>query len=158
MARVGDIIFVEGTGPVSRLIKLVSGGKWSHCAMYLDENTLIETEWSTKCRIIDIENTDYLTKSHEIISIPLTIAQQELLQVLVFPLLGRKYDFWLIFKMLIHFIFKTKIKKHSAEYLVCSELVGYILLSLGIFNYDEANVANTSPTELHDILKNKFEK
>ena len=158
MMQVGDIIFVEGTGLVSKLIKWVSGGKWSHCAMFLDNNTLIETEWSTKCRIINIEDTDYLQKNHEVISCPLTQAQQELLQVLVFPLLGKKYDFWLIFKLLIHFIFKTKIDKHSAETLVCSELVAYVLLSLGIFTYDETYVANTSPTELYEILKGKNSK
>lgn len=152
---IGDVIFVKGTGLVSRMIRFVTGGEWSHCAIFLDDNTLLETEWSTKCRIINIEDTDYLEKEHEVISIPLTQEQKELLQVVTYMTLGKKYDFWLILKLLIKCLFRTKIKKNSYETLVCSELVGYVLLSLGIFTYDEVHIANTSPSELYDILKEK---
>lgn len=150
-----DILFVKGTGLVSKMIRFVTCGKWSHCAIFLDDNTLLETEWSTKCRIINIEDTDYLEKEHEVISVPLTQEQKELLQVVTYMTLGKKYDFWLIFKLLIKCLFRTKIKKNSYETLVCSELVGYVLLSLGIFTYDEAHIANTSPSELYNILKER---
>ena len=152
---VGDVLFVKGTGLVSRMIRFVTGGEWSHCAIFLDDNTLLETEWSTKCRIINIEDTDYLEKEHKIVRVPLTEDQKDLLQVVTYMSLGKKYDFWLIFKLFIKCLFGFKVKKNSYETLVCSELVGYVLLSLGVFTYDEAHIANTSPSELYNILKDK---
>lgn len=157
IVMVGDVLFVKGTGLVSKMIQWVTGGKWSHCAIFLDENTLLETEWSTKCRIINIEDTDYLTKEHEVIPIKLTKDQEELLKVVTYMTLGKKYDFWMIFKLFLKSIFGWKVKKHSYDTLVCSELVGYVLLSLGVFTYDEAHIANTSPSELYNILKAKEE-
>lgn len=152
---VGDVIFVKGTGPVSRLIQRVTGGKWSHCAIFLDNNILLETEWTTKCRLISVDETDYLTKEHDIIHVELTEEQLRLLQVVTYMSLGKKYDYWLIVKLFFKSILGWKIDKYSTESLVCSELIGYVLLSLGVFTYGEAFIANTSPTELYDILSKK---
>lgn len=152
---VGDVIFVKGTGLVSRMIRFVTKGKWSHCAIFLNEDTILETEWSTKCRIININDTDYLEKEHEIVNVQLNEEQENLLKVISYMSLGKKYDFWLIFKLFIKSVFGLKVNKNSYEKLVCSELVGYVLLSLGIFTYNETHVANTSPEELYHILKEK---
>lgn len=152
-----EIIFIKGNGLVSKAIQLVTRGKWSHVAIFLDESTLFETEWSTKCRLIDINDTDYLEKEHEIISVPINENQKNLLQIITYMSLGKKYDFKLIVKLFFKALLGYKIKSNSSETLVCSELVGYVLLSLGIFTYKEASIANTSPQELYEILKSKME-
>lgn len=152
----GDILFVEGTGLVSKLIKWVTGGNWSHTALFLDDETLIETEWNTKCRIIKIQDTDYLTKNHEIIHVPFDKEDRELLNVAIYPFLGAKYDYWLLVKLFFKHVFKIGFKKNSPQKVVCSELVAHILLILGHFDYNEFGIANTSPNELYKILKCKY--
>lgn len=153
---VGDIIFVEGTGIVSWLIKKVTGGKWSHVAMFVNDDYLVETEWNTRGRLININDTDYLTKNHEIIHIELTKEQQDLLNVAIYPFLGAKYDYLLIFKLFIKHVLKIGFKRNTPQEVVCSELVAHILLILGVFGYNEFGVTNYSPNELYRYLKEKY--
>ena len=150
---VGDVIFVEGTGLVSKMIKWVTGGKWSHVAMFVTDDTLIETEWNTKCRLINIHDTDYLTKNHEIIHVPMDNKDLEMLNLAIYPFLGSKYDYWLLVKLFFKYIFKFKVRNNSPQKVVCSELVAHILLILGHFNLYDFGLANTSPSELYNILK-----
>ena len=152
----GDVLFVEGTGPISWLIKKVTNGKWSHVALFIDEETLIETEWNTKCRLININDTDYLTKKHEIIHVPFDDKDKELLNVAIYPFLGAKYDYLLLVKLFFKYILKIGFKRNTPQKVVCSELVAHVLLILGFFNYNEFGVTSASPNELYNILVNKF--
>lgn len=153
---VGDVIFVEGTGIVSKIIQKVTGGKWSHVAIFITDTLILEAEWNTKCRIIDIRETGYLSKNHEIIHIPLKPKQLELLNVAIYPFLGARYDYWLIIKLFFSYIIGYKLRKSLPKKVVCSELVAHILLILGEFSYDDFGISTYSPIELYNLLKNKY--
>lgn len=153
---VGDIIFVEGDGIVSWLIKKVTKGNFSHVAFFLDDYNIIEAEWNTKCRIIDIRETDYLEKNHAIIHAPLNNEQLNMLHVIIYQFLGKKYDFKLILKLLIKYIFNITFKNDNPNEVICSELVGHLLISLGVLGYSDFDVTLTSPSELYNRLLAKF--
>ena len=153
---IGDVIFVEGNGIVSYLIKKVTKGKFSHVAFYISDTLILEAEWNTRCRIIDINETDYLQKNHSIIHVPLTDHQKNMLHVVIYQFLGKRYDFRLIFKLLLKYIFNITLKKDSPNEVICSELIGHLLISLCVIDYSEFDVTVASPSELYDRLYDKF--
>ena len=150
----GDVLFVEGSNwnPISIFIKWLSGGKFSHVAIGIGNDLILETEYTIKSRVIDIDKTKYLTKrKHEIVHIDFTDGQKQMLPIAVLQFMNKKYDFGLILKMFLKYVFHIPIWNKNDDSYVCSELVAELLLYLGVIT-DESTV-NMSPSELYKYLK-----
>lgn len=154
--RQGDILFVEGSNwnPLSILIKWVSGGKYSHVAIGIEDDLILETEYTIKARVIDVKKTKYLTKrKHEIIHVDFNEEQKRDLPLVILQFLGKKYDFGLIIKMFLKYVFRIPVWNKDDDAYICSELVAELLLDLGVI--DNEKTVNMSPSELYNYLKNK---
>ena len=152
--QTGDIIFVEGSkwNPISWMIKLVSGGKYSHVAICIDNDLLLEAEYTIKCHVINVHKTKYLKRNHDIIHVDLTKEQIDELDTAILQFLGKKYDIGLIIKMFLKYVLHIPIHNKNDDDYVCSELVAELLLYLGAI--DNQNAVNMSPVELHEYLAN----
>lgn len=154
--KMGDVLFVEGSNwnPISIFIKWLSGGKFSHVAICVQDNLILETEYTIKARVIDISKTNYLTKrKHEIVHVEFTEEQKDKLPIVAMQFINKDYDFGLILKMFLKYVFHIPIWNKDDDEYVCSELVAELLLDLGAIDNEKA--VNMSPSELYNYLKNR---
>ena len=149
----GDVLFVEGSkwNPISWMIKKISGGKYSHVAIAIADDLILETEYTIKARVIDVNKTKYLSKrKHSVVHIELNEEQKRDLGILILQYIGKKYDFGLIIKMFLKYVLHIPIWNKDDDEYVCSELVAELLLDLDVIDNELA--VNMSPSELYDYL------
>ena len=152
--KTGDVLFVEGSkwNPISWLIKFVSGGKFSHVAICIADDLILETEYSIRSRVIDVNKTKYLSKrKHEIVHVNFTKKQLDDLDLYILQYIGKKYDFGLILKMFLKYVLRIPIWNKDDDEYICSELVAELLLDLGAI--DNEKTVNMSPNELYEYLR-----
>lgn len=145
----GDVVFVRGHSFISRIIEYFDKGKFSHVAIFVSDNAIIEVEHNTKSRIVPFEYKDY-----EIINLELTNKQKEIIQELSFKLLGHKYDYRQMIGYLVRFFNKNYKIHNSPKKYICSELVEIILQEVGYIPKDK-KLRELSPNELYNYLTGK---
>jgi Permuted papain-like amidase enzyme, YaeF/YiiX, C92 family len=135
--KAGDILFVRGHSPLSRVIRLFDKGEFSHVAIALSDTHILEAQYYTKTRITPIYFDDY-----EVIS--LDLPEHELLKISI-QLVGKWYDYLQIVGYMV------ERKTNNPNQLICSELVASVLYSLGeVEDYEE--VKDLTPNELYQYL------
>jgi Permuted papain-like amidase enzyme, YaeF/YiiX, C92 family len=149
--EIGSLLFVRGDSFISKLIKKIDGGSFSHvCIVLSEKGSILEAQRFTKSRIIPIYFDDY-----EVINLNLTDEQKDKLVKLAVDLVGIKYDYKQIFCELIEKILKKEIFPNNPKNMMCSELVTYLLLQIGYLNStDEIDkFLELTPNELYEYLK-----
>lgn len=150
--RAGDLVFVRGHSPLSRLILLFDKGKWSHCAVAVSDTEIIEAQYFTKVKISKLEKyTDY-----EVVPMFLSPEEQDKLIAIAKTLEGRWYDYKQIAYYVLRNIFKLDKEPfwNNPNALICSELV-FILFSAIDRIYGDAYV---TPNELYLLVTQFIEK
>jgi cell wall-associated NlpC family hydrolase len=137
--KAGDIVFVRGTGLIARLVRLFDKGKFSHVAIAVNENEVIESNWYMKSKIVRFHYEDY-----EVIRLNLTDGQRQCIPVIASKLEGRMYDYFQV----IGYIFNSRL--NNPRHLICSELVYNILSEVGYIS--DVNLRDITPNELYKYL------
>jgi hypothetical protein len=143
----GDIVFVRGNSLISWLIKLFDHGQFSHVAIAVSDNEVLEAEYNTKTRITPFYFTDY-----EIVDLGLSDEQRKRVEKLAPKLTNFRYDFLEIVTIAIRNIFDRKFKIwNSPRAYICSELVEFVLSDIGVIPKDK-DLKNITPNELRRYL------
>jgi hypothetical protein len=146
--KTGDLIFIRGGNPVSFLVRLFDRGKWSHCAIAVSDRHILEIDWFTTCRIVEMKYEDF-----EVVELGLSNEQLSKLPQLAINTVGINYDF----KYIVGHLLKTNL--NNPRDMVCSEVLTYILGNLGWLNAEEmATISDATPNELYAFIKNKLNK
>ena len=145
--------FIGRSGVISNLIKLITWGKFSHVYIQLTDELIFETDVLKRVELFNIKHLDTSKITHwELISIDITDEQFIHLLQLCEDVLGTEYDYKLIFKILCSVLFKRKINRTNEEQFICSELVGFILYSIGVVN--DRSILSYSPNGLYKYMIN----
>ncbi|WP_161513222.1 YiiX/YebB-like N1pC/P60 family cysteine hydrolase [Bacillus sp. AIIW2] len=145
----GDIVFVNGNTPISRIVKLIDGGRFSHVAVAVSETHIIEAQYFTKVRITPLKYRDF-----EVVSVNLSDEQRDKIVHLGIQLVGKWYDylqvFWYFFNKLLSLDFRGV--WNSKNNLICSELVDRLLSQVGYIP-ENLFLGDVTPSELYEYLK-----
>lgn len=146
MIQPGDIIFVKGTGLISRLVRFFDGrGEFSHVAIAISPTEILESNWNMKSKIVPMS---YLEDEYVIIRLAdMTQEEKGRLREAAESLEGVIYDYLQI----ISILFKGRL--NNPRYLICSELVYLMLLRIGY--EQDTMLLNSTPNELYNILRAK---
>lgn len=137
--KAGDLVFVRGTSLISKIVRFFDKGKFSHVAMAVNENEVIESNWNMKSRIVKFHYTDY-----ELVTLNLTDIQRQRIPAIASKLEGRWYDYIQV----IAYIFNSRL--NNPRHLICSELVYNILSEVGYIN--DESLRDITPNELYERL------
>lgn len=139
-----NLLFYKGNGLIDRLIKEVSHGSYSHCAMFLDQFHTLETSWNSPSVI---RHFDYKKGEYDIykLNIELTEQQKQIISEYIVEHVENGYDFLYLLSRGLHLIFGTKIY-NSPKYYTCDELIVDAFKEVGI-NLHEVD-ADLSPSTL----------
>lgn len=144
----GDIVFIRGKSPISKLIRLFDPGNFSHVAICLSNNAILEAQYFTKSRIVPFYFKDY-----EIVSLDLSVSQRERIKELGLNLIGHYYDYRQIWGYFLRGVWNKDLKIYnSPNNYICSELISIILSDIGIVPKDRY-LGDITPNELYSYLK-----
>ena len=146
------VMFIRGDGVFfSKAIRLFTRGEWSHVAIEITEDHILESEIFQRCQILQKNQVDYYNLKHEVIEIELTDEQHRKMVNAIGKAIGKKYDYKLIIKILLKCIFKKRINFTNDEEFICSELASWLLYNIGVIN--NKKVMSYSPNGLYRYLK-----
>lgn len=147
--RCGDLVFVRGKSPISKLINLFDG-QFSHVGIIVsDKGAVLESQRFTESRIVPFNYEDY-----EVVDLGLSEEQREEILKLAVDLTGIRYDYSQIFGLLLNRLFGTKGWNNPTN-MICSELLVYLLFQIDWFeDVKEADrMLEFTPNELYRYLK-----
>lgn len=119
--QAGDIIFVKGKGFLSDAIRLFdNNGPFTHVAVAVSSDFIIEAQYSTKVQITKMTYTDI-----EIVDLKLSEEERDKLVHLAIELVGKWYDYLYI----VGLMFNEK-EWRNPNSLICTEVAISLLKSL----------------------------
>lgn len=136
MAR-GDIVFTTSNSFISKLIRRITGGPWSHVAMDIGDNRVIESDLGYGVRFNDIKNYE----KYELYYVD-GISDKDINSIIdeFSCCVGKKYDLisqiGICFRILCHnyclkFISFHGKNKLNSDGFFCSEIIHSIFLKNG---------------------------
>lgn len=143
--KAGDIVFVKGHSIVSKVVTAFDKGKYSHVAIAVSPTHICEAMWNSQVRIVPLEYTDY-----QIIHVPMSAGQQQLVVQSAIQHCGASYDFRTILSLML----KGNVKDSNANAYICSELVISILEDAGRWEGTEF----MTPNQLYKEVRHKLEQ
>lgn len=146
--RAGDVLFVRGKSLISKLIKKIDNGSFSHVVIAVSEKSVLESQRFVKSSIVPIYFDDY-----EVVDLGLTDEERDKVVHLAVDLVGKHYDYIQVFNILLKKWFGKEIKNNPNN-VICSELIVYILFKLNWFeNVSDADkFLKLTPNELYKYL------
>ena len=133
-----DIVLFAGKSFISRGIKLFSGSKWSHTALFLGSGYVIE---ATQAGVEKNLLAPLVKKADRIAVLRifnLTVENTELMKAKAYSLLGDKYDFLNLVTLAPYFILRKLginapfLVGSKAGEVICSELVAQCAMAIPI--------------------------
>ncbi|MCC3687529.1 YiiX/YebB-like N1pC/P60 family cysteine hydrolase [Bacillus cereus] len=156
--RQGDIVFVQGKGIISKLVRFVDRGIFSHVAIAVSETHIIEATAGSKVAVIPFDKSEY--NIIEVVDLGLTAHQRRMVYNCAMRYVGRRYDYlqliWYVLRKMFHLTGENKL--NNPHNMICSELVyvaldeSRVLEDLGIKD-SFRNGNNLTPNELFDLVK-----
>ncbi|AWD93045.1 hypothetical protein HSE3_gp093 [Bacillus phage vB_BceM-HSE3] len=147
--KCGQLIFVKGTSTIGRLITRVDKGDFSHVAIALSSDRVLEAKYLEKLKITKFD----FTQQYEIIDLNLTETQQLDLVDKALEYEGLSYDYLQILGYLLRkWLGLTDITRfNNPNQLICSELIENVLLDIGMINRFQY-IKGKTPNELYNYL------
>jgi uncharacterized protein YycO len=143
-----DIIIYKASGIIGNLISFISKAKYTHVAIYLSENKIIESTW----RGVKI-NQFKDEKGIEIYSFTnLSEENREKIIQFIMSKINSKYDYSLLLTIIFERWFGVKPLDKQDAY-ICSELIDMAYNSIGIDIF-KGRYLNPTPEELRNALRN----
>lgn len=137
--QAGDIVFVQGRTLISKIIRFFDKGDFSHVAMAVSPNLIIEAQYGTKVRIVPFR-FDYA--DCEIIDLHLTEVQRRQIQINANRYVGKRYDYMQAIGMGL----KRGIDNHNAY--ICTEIIHELLNLIGYM----CCIQDMKPNQLYRYL------
>ena len=133
----------RGTSIASRIIKFVTRGKYSHTAIMIEDNVIIEAwQGSNEVRIIrGLSDGHKAGTKADIYEIPCTEAQEEAICAYLMSQVGMKYDY---FGLISFYFNKSKYNRESRWF--CSELFASACNRSGVQLLNNVEPWQVSPT------------
>ncbi|MFI8671848.1 hypothetical protein ACIGIJ_18515 [Bacillus paranthracis] len=155
----GDIVFVQGKGIISNIVRYFdNNGKFSHCAIAVSEDKVIEANINIKVAIRDFDNSEY--DYVEVIDLGLTDEQRLAVYNRSLKYIGTRYDYiqtiWYGLKKIFHLNGNNFL--NNPKNLICSELIYVVLEEAGILrdlgiNETYRHGIDLTPNQLYDLVK-----
>lgn len=147
--RAGDIVFVKGTSWISRIIRWIDEGEFTHVGIAFSETELIEAQRFTRVRIYPLGDVE-----HTVASLSVTERERSRMLIEAQNLLGTRYDYLQIIGYIVRKLFgrKGSGRFNSPNKLICSELVSRAVYAAGITNKKD-ELYDLTPNQLYDYLE-----
>lgn len=146
--KIGTIAFIKGTSWVSRIVRWVDKGEFTHVAIAVSDTELIEAQRFQLVRSVPISDAII-----EFIDLKLTKEEEEALIREANQLLGKQYDYAQLLWHTLKIISGGRFKRiNNPSRLICSELVSRSLCAAGIVE-EEDTLFDLTPNELFDYLQ-----
>lgn len=144
-----DIIIYKPNSLISSLIALISGMKYTHVAIYLSENKIIESTWKG-VKIKPFKDK----KGLEIFQFEnITEEERESVIQWIMSKVNSKYDWKLFLTIMLERWFNIRPLDSQQQY-ICSELVNEAYKVIGIDIFKSKKYLNPTPEELEIALSN----
>lgn len=145
----GDIVFINGQTPLSQIVRWVDGGPFSHVAVAVGSDQIIEAQYFTKVRITEMPYENY-----EVIPMNFNHEEKDRIIHKAIELVGRWYDYKQVAWYFLDSLFALNAKNiwNSKNNLICSELVDILLREVGIIPHS-GMLGDITPNELYNFLK-----
>lgn len=146
--KAGDIIFVRGTDIISSLIKFFDQGEFSHVAIAVSSTHIFEAQYGSKAHIVPFYFEDV-----EVIDLNLTDQERDMVVHIAIQFCGKHYDLKQVMWYILKYIFKLegRNKWNSPNNVICSEVIEFILQSLGKIPIDQS-FGDRTPNVLYKYL------
>lgn len=145
--QAADVIFYRPTGFIGRVISYFTKSPYSHVALAIDANTIIEADRFTKTRIVPIEYDKNITHIYRLEN--LTQEEREKIVELATSLEGTDYDYAQILEMFVRIVFRIKRTLfNNQKKLTCSEVVDRSFYLAGVKRKDMEFLYDVTPEEL----------
>lgn len=126
----GDLIFTRDNGVISRIIRYVTKGKYSHVGVYFGHGLILEADWNG----VVLSSLDKKYHEYEVVSPTKTVNRLEFIERLL-RRVGDGYDYSFLFGNLLYKIFgKAKAFlgfSNDPNRWICSELIATQLKECG---------------------------
>ncbi|MGD7021788.1 YiiX/YebB-like N1pC/P60 family cysteine hydrolase [Rossellomorea vietnamensis] len=143
----GDIVFFKGESWISSLITSLTGSSFSHVALAVNDEKVIEADRFIKCRIRKINAEEIVTLKR--VKGGLTKEEKNQLLNLVPDYLGRPYDYGAIARWFFRLLFKWELPiVDKANALYCTELVDRLYMQIGKDIVPGAQIGDITPFHL----------
>jgi len=132
----------KGTSFVSRAIKFVTWGRYSHTAIILADDIIVEAwQGSNSVRIIKSLSNGHKPGTHiDIYSVRMGAEQERVFRQFVLDQVGKKYDFWGI----AGFLRRKDLQRGESWF--CSELFAAGCEKAGVHLLNNARPSQVSPS------------
>jgi hypothetical protein len=129
----GDILFVSGNGIIKKLIQWITRSKFYHCAIFIDQNTLVEAQGGEKTSIVPLSK--YLNSKDKLyIYRDISLSDFERYKIANYALnhLGMDYDYIAILAEIARYELGLSLKYYDeGNKRICSSFVSDCYLSIG---------------------------
>lgn len=101
--EIGDVIVVKGNGFISKIIQKVTGSPWTHTALYIGDERIIETNWNKRAGIMSNPYFEGSKFDYVVLSMKKRMSKETRDLIIKgsnhFDKTGNKYDFLLIISL-----------------------------------------------------------
>ncbi|AFQ96518.1 hypothetical protein [Bacillus phage vB_BceM_Bc431v3] len=147
MIQSADVIFYRPKSFIGWVISKVTNSPYSHVALAIDSNTLIEANRFIKTRVVPIEYDNKITHIYRLDN----VTQEERGRIVSIALSyeGTDYDYAQIFEMFVRIVFRIKRTLfNNQQKLTCSEVVDNAFYKAGVKRKDQEFLYDITPEEL----------
>lgn len=132
--EVGDILFIDSGTILSHIIKRVTDYPYSHVALVVGDNQLIEITAFTKSKVIRLEDEDIKHAKVKRLRRKLTDVEKIRIAEHANLLVNRSYDYKAVGYLLMNYLLGVNIDpfKNTMDRVYCVEAVDYIYNATGI--------------------------
>ncbi|UPI12851.1 hypothetical protein [Bacillus phage SBSphiJ5] len=145
----GDVIFYRPTGFIGWAISKITKSEYSHVALVVSPDHIIEANRFIKSRIADLHYTKEIHSVYRLNNLPADTRLRIINNALT--MLDVSYDYSQIFGLLLRLVFdiKTNVFNKVNRY-ICSEIIDNAFVAAGVPRKDKENIGDITPQELLD--------
>jgi hypothetical protein len=130
--EVGDIVLYRGKGFLSKCVQFFTKSEYSHAAMVVSNDLVIESNWY---KISNVKKIKYNKDIVEIYRYKYGLNKNQKYSLLEesYSFLNKWYDYGQIYGYVLEFFYGIKVNPfNSPQFFICSELVDRAYLKIGI--------------------------
>ena len=145
----GDVIFYRPSGFIGWAISKITKSKYSHVALVVSPDHIIEANRFIKSRIADLHYTKEIHSVYRLKNLPADTRLKIINNAL--SMLDVDYDYSQLFGLFLRLVFdiKTNIFNKVNKY-ICSEIIDNSFVKAGVPRKDQENIGDITPQELLD--------
>ena len=145
--QAADVIFYRPKSIIGWVISKVTNSPYSHVALAIDSNTLIEANRFIKTRVVPIEYDNKITHIYRLDNV--TQEERDRIVSIALSYEGTDYDYAQIFEMFVRIVFRIKRTLfNNQQKLTCSEVVDNAFYKAGVKRKDLEFLYDITPEEL----------